>query len=110
MIIHAVCVLLMTILGAVASLFLKRASESGEFLVVLKNGKLYIGGFLYLSSAVLNILLLRHLDYSVVLPLTALTYVWTMLLSHAVLKERITSRRVSGIALILFGLVCVSLG
>ena len=110
MIIYAVCLLLMTVLGAVASLFLKRASESAGFPAVLKSGKLYIGGFLYLGSAVLNVLLLHHLDYSVVLPLTALTYIWTMLLSRFVLKERVTSRKISGIALILIGVVCVSLG
>lgn len=101
---------LMTILGSVASLYLKKASGSNGFAATLKNVNLYIGGFLYLSSAVLNIIVLRKLDYSIVLPLTAITYIWTMLLSRIVLKERITLKKIAGVLLILLGTIGISLG
>lgn len=109
MIIYFVCLVIMTLLGAVASLFLKKASGSEGILAMLKNSNLYVGGFLYLLSAVLNIWILRYLDYSVVLPLTSLTYVWTMVLSYMILKEKISWKKIAGVVMILIGAVCVSL-
>ena len=67
----------------------------------------YAGAFLYVISAVLNILLLRRLDYSVVLPLTSLTYVWTMILSSVLLRETITKKQIMGVFLILVGAVLI---
>ena len=87
------CLLIMTMMGSVASLFLKRASGSDGVKALLFNPNLYVGGFLYLGSAVLNIILLRYLDYSVVLPLTSLTYIWTMVLSYFVLRENIAEKK-----------------
>lgn len=109
MIIDIVCLLLMTMLGAIASLFLKRSSGADGMLSMFKNINLYIGGFLYLVSAMLNIWFLRHLDYSVVLPLTSLTYIWTMVLSYMVLQEKITRKKIFGVILILSGATIVSL-
>lgn len=109
MIIYFGCLLIMTLLGSLASLFLKRASGSDNIMNLIKNRNLYIGGFLYLASAVLNIWILRYIDYSVVLPLTSLTYIWTMILSYLVLKEMITGKKIAGVVLILVGAVCVSI-
>jgi len=109
MMLYFVILIIMTMLGAVASLFLKKASGADGLLALIKNINLYIGGFLYLASAVLNIWILRYLDYSVVLPLTSLTYIWTMILSYLILKEKITLKKVGGIVLILAGAICVSL-
>lgn len=101
--------LVMTLLGSVASLFLKRASGEVGIIAMLKNINLYVGGFLYLLSAVINIWVLKWLDYSVVLPLTSLTYIWTMILAYLILKEKITKRKIAGVILILIGAVCVSM-
>ena len=87
--------------GSVASLFLKKASGTEGLLALIKNPYLYIGGDLYLFSAVL--------EYSVVLPLTSLTYIWTMVLSYFILKEKITKKKIGGVILILIGAICVSL-
>ena len=103
------CILFMTLMGSVAALFLKKASGIDNVKQMIFNPNLYIGGLLYLLSSVLNIWLLRHLDYSVVLPLTSLTYIWTMVLSHFILKEMITIRKIVGIILILIGAVLVSI-
>lgn len=108
MTVYYICLVAMTVIGSAASLFLKRASGAESLLATLKNANLYLGGFLYLASAVLNIYVLRALDYSVVLPLTSLTYVWTMLLSYFFLGESITKRKIFGMALILVGAVCIS--
>lgn len=109
MILFFVTLIIMTMLGSVASLFLKRASGSDCLAALLKSVNLYIGGFLYLASAVLNVWILRYLDYSVVLPLTSLTYIWTMVLSYMILKEKITAKKIGGVVLILLGAICVSL-
>jgi len=99
----------MTFIGSVASLFLKKSSNFSSILALLKNQWLYIGGFLYLLSALLNILILKYLDYSVVLPLTAITYIWTMVLSKIILKENITSRKILGTLLIFLGAIIIIL-
>lgn len=99
----------MTILGAVASLYLKKASGAENMIQMLKNVHLYIGGFLYLSSALLNIWILKYLEYSVVLPLTSFTYIWTMLLSYFILKEKITKKKIAGVIFIVIGAIFVSI-
>lgn len=76
---------------------------------MLKNKNLYIGGILYLLGAVMNIWVLRFWDYSVVLPLTSLTYIWTMVLSYIILKEKISAKKIVGVILILAGAILVSL-
>ena len=108
MVIYYIVLLIMTMFGSVASLFLKKASGSSSFVEMLKNINLYIGGFLYVSSAVLNIWLLKILDYSVILPLTSLTYIWTMVLSYFILKEKITVKKIAGVCLILVGAIIIS--
>lgn len=108
MTLYFVALIMMTMLGSAASLFLKKASGADGLLDLIKNVNLYIGGFLYLASAVLNIWILRFLDYSVVLPLTSLTYIWTMVLSCIILKERITTKKIAGVILILIGAISVS--
>lgn len=109
MTIYFIILLVMTLLGSVASLFLKKASGTDSLFDLIKNPYLYIGGTLYLTSAILNIWILRVLDYSVVLPLTSLTYIWTMVLSYLILKEKITKKKIIGVILILLGAICVSL-
>lgn len=108
MVIYYIVLLIMTMFGSVASLFLKKASGLNSLIDMLKNINLYIGGFLYVSSAVLNIWLLKILDYSVILPLTSLTYIWTMILSYFILKEKITVKKIAGVCLILVGAIIIS--
>ena len=108
MVIYYIVLLIMTMFGSVASLFLKKASGLNSLIDMLKNINLYIGGFRYVSSAILNIWLLKILDYSVILPLTSLTYIWTMVLSYFILKEKITVKKIAGVCLILVGAIIIS--
>ena len=103
------CLLIMTLMGSVASLFLKRASGSDGIKNMLVNINLYVGGGMYFISALINIWVLRYMDYSVVLPLTSLTYMWTMILSYLILKEKITKRKIVGVIFVLIGAVFVSI-
>lgn len=104
-----VFILIMTVMGSVASLFLKKASSFKSLKELLLNLNLYIGGFLYLGAAILNIIVLREMDYSIVLPLTSLTYVWTMFISYLFLKEYISKKKMIGVSLIVLGAIMIVL-
>ncbi|MBU5474511.1 EamA family transporter [Roseburia sp. MSJ-14] len=96
-----------TVLGAVASMFFKQASEKENIIKALWDIKLYIGGVLYLASALVDIYVLRYLDYSAALPFTAITYIWTLLLAYFVLKEKISKKKIIGVGLIVLGAILV---
>jgi drug/metabolite transporter (DMT)-like permease len=105
---NVLLLLCMTMMGSVASLFLKRASASSNIKTLIGNYNLYMGGGLYLLSAIMNIILLRYMEYSVVLPLTSITYIWTLVIAKLFLGEKITQRKVAGVALILIGAIIIS--
>ena len=102
-------VILMTSLGALAGYCLKRAATAQCFDDIWRHPWLYGGGILYLIAAVLNVSVLQHLQYSVVLPLTSLTYVWTLIISRLLLHEAVTVRKMIGTILILSGAVSIGL-
>ena len=102
-------VLVMTLVGAMGAFFLKAGMDRVDSLPSLfRTPKIYLGGCFYLAGALLNILLLRRLDYSVLYPMTAITYVWSMGLSAAFLGERLTGRKLAGVACVLAGVVILS--
>ena len=109
MIVYYLIIVLLTFLGALASVFLKRATESNGILKMIFNVNLYIGGVLYVLSALMDIFVLKYLDYSVVLPMTSITYIWTMVLAKLLLKEKITTKKIFGVCLIVVGAVLVTL-
>lgn len=101
--------IVMAATAATASLFFKKASGCDGVPGMLKCKDLYIGGALYVLAALFNIYILRYLDYSVVMPMGSLTYIWTMILSYTVLKEHISKKKIIGVACIIAGAVCVAL-
>lgn len=101
--------ILMTLMAAIASLFLKKASSGDGLTQIIKSPNLYTGGILYVMTALINVYVLRFLDYSVVMPLGAVTYIWTMVFSFFFLNEKMTFRKVSGVIVILIGAVLVAL-
>lgn len=106
--IYYIILISMTLMGAVAALFLKRATEGENLKKILLNYNFYMGAGLYLMAAVLNIYVLHYMDYSVVLPLTSMTYVWTMIFSYAILKENMTNKKFIGVLLVVFGALFVT--
>ena len=109
MILYFIVLLIMTAMGALASVSLKMATNSKSLLSILFNRYLILGGFLYFIAALLNIWLLYYLDYSVVLPLTSLTYIWTMLIAYFCLKESMSLSKFIGVLLISAGAYLVTL-
>lgn len=105
---YYILLIAMTMIGAVAALFLKKASGFKNLKQLFFNGNLYIGAILYFLSALLNIYILRFLDYSMVLPLTSITYVWTMILSYLVFHEKITRKKIIGLGCVFIGVVIIA--
>lgn len=106
-------IFIMTISGSLGAFFMKKASgrlDKISVLKVLQIPELYAGGILYLIGACTNILLLRMLPYTVVYPVTSVTYVWTMVISCILLKEKITVNKVAAVILIMLGVSCISIG
>lgn len=101
--------IIMTILGAIASYFLKNAAVHDNLLSTFKDKYLYFGGILYFISALMNIFILKFLDYSIVFPLTSLTYIWTLVISWEFLSETINKQKICGICLVVFGAILVSI-
>ena len=98
-----------TVLGALGGFFFKKCTSSGDIKGIIFSPFLYLGGAIYLVSAILNIIVLRYLPYSIVLPLTSLTYIWSLILSYLLLNGKITKVKIIGIVLILSGAVVLGI-
>ena len=103
-------IIVMTLLGALASWMLKLASDDSSLRATATDWHLWAGGAGYGLAAILNIWLLRHLDLSVVLPATALTYLWTLVIARIFLGEALTLGKIAGVGLIVGGVICIGIG
>ena len=101
------CFAVMTLSASLASLLLKQVS-SNKFFENFKKPKFWLAAFLYVLSAAINIYLLTKLQYSVVVTLGSLTYVWTLILSNRILNEKINLRKAAGVVLILAGVLFIA--
>lgn len=99
----------MGFIAALASYFLKKATGSKTLKDLLLCKYIYIGGFLYAFAALLTVYLLQVMPYSVVVPLCSVTYIWTMFFSYKLLGEKLSSKKIIGVALILLGTLCVAI-
>lgn len=91
----------MTLFGSLGGLLFKQVS--GVDTLLKKLIYFFIGCLAYGAGAVLNVIVLRFLPYTVVFPLTAVTYIWTFAFSFFLLKEQINVYKLIGLACILAG-------
>lgn len=107
-----VMIFVMTFSGSMGAFFLKKGTSKMQKLSILgmlRTPELYAGGVLYVLGACTNIVLLRSMPYTVVYPMTSLTYVWTMFVSAFLLKEKITRNKVLAVVCIASGICLVSI-
>ena len=103
-------ILLMTFLGSCGAINFKMGARDVDGIQsFLINPYIVLGAGLYGASAIIDIILLRHYDYSLILPLTSITYVWTVLISYIIMKESINFKKSLGIILIILGCFFISL-
>lgn len=103
--------LLTTLSGSIGALSLKYGMNQLielKISFVLKNRWLIIGVLLYIFSSVTNILLFNYLDYSIAFPMTSLTYVWTVIISYFIFKEKLTPLKCLAICAIIVGVIIIS--
>ena len=102
-------VVLMTLVGSLGAFFFKKSTESmtGIF-SLLRIPNFYLGGFLYCLGALMNVVLLRYMDYTIVYPMGAIAYIWSLVLSNRFLGEKVTGKKVLGVALICVGVVLLT--
>ena len=84
--------------GLYSALF---CAKRGNRVLVLENDPAPFMRATYINQA--NIILLKYLDYTVVLPLTSLTYVWSAIIAFVFLKEKIFGKQMLGLAMIVCG-------
>ena len=105
-----------TLLGAFASYNFKNASTDingfgVQTIAALARNKIFIlGVVLYLIAAANNVFLLKYFDYSVLLPISSITYIWTMIIANRLLGEVITKRKIFGVVAIIVGAILLANG
>ena len=99
-------------IGSFGAVFLKMGAGRlhREISSLLLNWRLAAGIALYLLSFVFYFLGLREGELSVLYPMVALGYIWTMVWSRMFFGEPFSKRKVGGIALILVGVVLLKAG
>lgn len=102
-----VVILIMTFLGALASVFFKKISVIKSIKGILMSRYLYYGCSLYFIASILNIYILKFINYSKLLPLTSFTYIWTMILSFFIFNEKINKLKIAGLFFILIGSILI---
>lgn len=101
---------IMTLFGSLGAFYFKKGTETLTGIISLfTNWKIYLGGIFYLTAAILNIVALKYLPYSIVIPITSITYIWTLIIARIALGEKITSKKIIGIILILIGSIFVAI-
>ena len=99
-------------IGSFGAVFLKKGAGllHRDLASVIGNWRLALGIALYLFSFVFYFLGVREGELSVLYPMIALGYIWTMIWSHFVFAEPITHRKIGGLGLIIVGIVLLNLG
>jgi len=105
-------IFVMTFSGTLGAYYLKKTIAKIEKISIkalLLSPSLYIGGFCYVVGAVINIVLLGMMEYTILYPMTSLTYIWTLIFSYFVLKEKITLFKIVAIAFVTAGVIVIAL-
>ena len=91
-------------------MFLKLGAVRLTGLMSLLNWRLALGVGLYLGSSVVYAMGIRHGQLSVLFPMVAAGYIWTLLWARLFFHERFTRSKIVGLGLVLAGVVLVGLG
>ncbi len=74
------------------------------------NSRLILGVLLYLASTVIYLSALKGGQLSVLYPMVALGYIWTLLWSKLFFQESMSKAKFAGLGLIVAGVVLVGIG
>ena len=103
-------VLFGSVVGSFGAVFLKLGAVRLTGIMSLLNWRLALGVALYLASSVFYAFGIRHGQLSVLFPMVAVGYIWTLLWARLFFHESLTRQKLMGLALILIGVVLVGMG
>ncbi len=97
-------------IGSIGQLEFKRGAENLQFDIklLLTNYHLIIGVAVYAVSTVLYVYALNKGQLSILYPIIATSYIWTLLFSRIFLKEEISLIGWAGVFFILFGVTLIA--
>ena len=107
-----VLILTSSLIGSFGAVFLKLGAEhlKGGLAGLIKNYWLAIGIGLYLLSSVFFVMGVAQGELSILYPMVALGYIWTLLWARLFFKEGFTLSKVGGLAMIVAGVALINLG
>ncbi|AKG36294.1 EamA family transporter [Paenibacillus durus] len=94
-----VLLLVMTLFGSLGSVFFKGFTSRKRYSLM------FFGFASYGIGALLNIYLLGKLQYTLVMPANALTFLWALLFAKVFFKETISILKIAGVVFIISGLL-----
>jgi len=103
-------VLFGSVVGSFGAVFLKLGAVRLTGIMSLLNWRLALGVALYLASSVFYAFGIRHGQLSVLFPMVAVGYIWTLLWARLFFHERFTRSKLLGLGLVPGGVVLVGLG
>jgi len=105
-------VLVGSVIGSVGAIFLKSGAHAvnKNWTSIAFNWRLALGIITYLLSSVLFVKGMSNGELSVLFPLVSLSYVCTLVWSRLFFHEAITKVKLTGVGLILAGIIFLSLG
>ena len=96
-------------LAALGNLFFKKAALSGKKTLLAKmfSIQFVLGGILFVACPVISSFCARYLDFSILYSMTALNFVFILLLSKLFLSEKIDKYKITGVGLIIVGILVI---
>lgn len=101
-------IIILTAVTAVGMIFLKLGSKKVNLkksIFTILNLKILLGGFLYFIASIYFVYLLKTRELSTLYPLTALTYLFVIMLSIMILKEKMNKEKWIGTSIIILGII-----
>jgi len=105
-------VLLASFIGSFGAVFLKSGAGKlhRQLRTLFFNWRLAMGVVMFLISSFFFVLGVRKGELTILYPMVALGYVWTLIWSRVFFKEPFTGFKFVGVGLILVGIVVLNLG
>ena len=106
-------VLFASLIGSIASVFLKAGANHlhRDRASLIRSGKrLAVGVAMFLLSSVFYVWGIKDGSLTVLYPLVALGYVWTLIWSRLFFGEPINKQKIYGVALVLAGVAFIAAG
>jgi drug/metabolite transporter (DMT)-like permease len=105
-----ILIIIGTFFTSIGQILLKKSSTTivRSIKVNLTNYILLLGVGVYFISMLFNIYALKGAELTVLVPITSLSYVWTILLSLFIFKESMNKYKWVGLFVVLFGIVIIT--